>query len=136
MISPVSSTNASILSTLDPEKNLRDSPKTIQTRASEFAPPGHVFEDPVRGTLFWESSSINDTNRLEDDEKKYDDIEIERRFGGRPYKVAWISTNRVPFSRTRGLRNGWNGNKDVKVARDGTELEPIVGRELIRLFHQ
>lgn len=47
-----------------------------------------------------------------------------------------MSTNRLPFYRTRGLRNSWNGNRDVKVARDGTELETDVGTRLLELFHQ
>jgi YT521-B-like domain len=134
MISPVSNNNALVFSTLPFEKNLRSSPKTIQTPASELAPPGHIFEDPVRGTLFWESELIND--RFEDEGKTHEQIEAERRFGGKPFRVAWISTTRVLFSRTRGLRNIWNDNKYVKVARDGTELEPSVGRQLIELFHK
>jgi hypothetical protein len=134
MTSPLNNNNASILSTLPFEKNLRDSPKTIQTPASEFAPPGHIFGDPVRGTLFWESKFINDG--FEDGRNKHKQTEAECRFGGTPFGVVWISTTRVPFSRTRGLRNIWNDNKDVKVARDGTELEPNVGRQLIELFHK
>jgi YT521-B-like domain len=134
MISPVSDNNASILSSLPHENSLRDSPKTTATQASEFAPAGHIFEDQVRGTLFWESQAMNRT--IDDEGKTYEEIEAERRFGGKPFGVAWISTTRVPFSRARGLRNIWNGNKEVKVARDGTELEPEVGRQLMELFHR
>ncbi|RHZ48049.1 putative YT521-B-like splicing factor [Aspergillus thermomutatus] len=54
---------------------------------------------------------------------------------GRPFRVQWLSTERVPFHRTRGLRNPWNANREVKIARDGTEIEPSVGERLIRLFH-
>ncbi|KAF4259710.1 hypothetical protein CNMCM8812_005760 [Aspergillus fumigatus] len=54
---------------------------------------------------------------------------------GRPFRVQWLSTARVPFHRTRGLRNPWNANREVKIARDGTEIEPSVGERLIRLFH-
>ena len=53
---------------------------------------------------------------------------------GKPFKLEWQSTARLPFYRTRGLRNPWNSNREVKIARDGTELEPSVGRRLISLF--
>ncbi|EED21728.1 YT521-B-like splicing factor, putative [Talaromyces stipitatus ATCC 10500] len=54
---------------------------------------------------------------------------------GKPFRIEWISTERLPFYRTRGLRNPWNSNREVKIARDGTEIEPSVGRKLIQLFH-
>lgn len=54
---------------------------------------------------------------------------------GKPFRIQWLSTERVPFHRTRGLRNPWNANREVKIARDGTEIEPSVGRKLIALFH-
>ncbi|KAE8554552.1 hypothetical protein EYB25_003091 [Talaromyces marneffei] len=54
---------------------------------------------------------------------------------GKPFRIEWISTERVPFYRTRGLRNPWNSNREVKIARDGTEIEPSVGRKLTQLFH-
>ncbi|KAI9868265.1 MAG: hypothetical protein M1823_009082, partial [Watsoniomyces obsoletus] len=43
---------------------------------------------------------------------------------GKPFKIMWVSTERLPFYRTRGLRNPWNANREVKIARDGTEIEP------------
>ncbi|KFY83175.1 hypothetical protein V498_08250, partial [Pseudogymnoascus sp. VKM F-4517 (FW-2822)] len=53
---------------------------------------------------------------------------------GRPFSVEWESTRRVPFFRTRGLKNAWNAGREVKIARDGTEIETRVGRRLIELF--
>jgi len=53
---------------------------------------------------------------------------------GNSFRVEWISTKRVPFYRTRGLRNAWNANREVKIARDGTELETTVGKKLLGLF--
>ncbi|CAG8537103.1 30393_t:CDS:2, partial [Racocetra persica] len=38
--------------------------------------------------------------------------------------------------RTRHLRNPWNANREVKISRDGTEVEPIVGERLITEFHK
>ncbi|KAI0064131.1 hypothetical protein BV25DRAFT_1823679 [Artomyces pyxidatus] len=50
---------------------------------------------------------------------------------GQPFRVEWIRTERLPFYRTRHLRNPWNHGREVKVSRDGTELEPSVGQELL-----
>ncbi|KAI0269989.1 YT521-B-like domain-containing protein [Gloeopeniophorella convolvens] len=50
---------------------------------------------------------------------------------GRPFPVEWIHTERLPFFRTRHLRNPWNHGREVKVSRDGTELEPAVGQQLL-----
>jgi hypothetical protein len=58
----------------------------------------------------------------EDNSKSPTEVEAEQKFGGRPFGVAWLSTRRVPFSRTRGLHNVWNNSKEIKVARDGTEV--------------
>ena len=50
---------------------------------------------------------------------------------GEPFQVEWIRTERLPFYRTRHLRNPWNHDREVKVSRDGTELEPSVGQALL-----
>lgn len=53
---------------------------------------------------------------------------------GNPFRIEWLSTRRVPFYRTRGLRNALNNNREVKIARDGTEVEAGVGGRLLVLF--
>ncbi|CAE6410115.1 unnamed protein product [Rhizoctonia solani] len=50
---------------------------------------------------------------------------------GKPFKIRWIKTERLPFHRTRHLRNPWNSDREVKVSRDGTEVEPAVGQRLL-----
>lgn len=50
---------------------------------------------------------------------------------GDTFEVKWLCTQRVPFHRTRHLRNPWNHDREIKVSRDGTELEPAVGQQLI-----
>src|SRR5271163_210954 len=40
----------------------------------------------------------------------------------------------VQFQRTRMLRNPWNGNREIKISRDGTEIEPSVGERLLKEF--
>ena len=43
---------------------------------------------------------------------------------GQSFKIQWIKTGSLPFGRTRHLRNPWNADREVKVSRDGTEVEP------------
>lgn len=50
---------------------------------------------------------------------------------GEPFRIEWIVTQRLPFYKTRHLRNPWNHDREVKVSRDGTELEPKVGQQLL-----
>lgn len=52
------------------------------------------------------------------------------------FKVEWLCTDRLPFYRTRHLRNPWNHDREVKVSRDGTELEPGVGKRLLDEWSQ
>ncbi|KAI0074053.1 hypothetical protein K474DRAFT_1602181 [Panus rudis PR-1116 ss-1] len=65
--------------------------------------------------------------RAEDD----DAAREEGQAWGESFKVEWIRTDRLPFYRTRHLRNPWNHDREVKVSRDGTELEPSVGQALL-----
>jgi len=50
---------------------------------------------------------------------------------GEPFRLEWIKAERLPFYRTRHLRNPWNHDREIKVSRDGTELEPSVGQALL-----
>jgi len=50
---------------------------------------------------------------------------------GESFKIEWLCTDRLPFYRTRHLRNPWNHDREIKVSRDGTELEPSVGQKLL-----
>lgn len=116
-------------------------PRSIPTAATETAPTGRIIDDSARGTIFWE---VETSSEDEDEEgskpgspekEEVDDAPGPQSFG-RPFKIEWVSTNRVPFYRTRGLRNPWNANRDVKIARDGTELETSIGRRLVQMFHR
>ncbi|ODH13442.1 hypothetical protein ACO22_07253 [Paracoccidioides brasiliensis] len=108
------------------------------TPATETAPAGYIVNDPARGTIFWEIDRTDGADEAnadgptnEDDKSKMDSQSF-----GRPFNVEWLCWRRLPFHRTKGLRNPWNANKEVKIARDGTEIEPSVGRRLINLFDQ
>ena len=60
----------------------------------------------------------------------------EEELWGDCFAVEWISTERLPFSCTRQIRNPWNHDREVKVSRDGTELEPTVGQRLLDEWHK
>lgn len=55
----------------------------------------------------------------------------EQQAWGQPFKVEWLCTERLPFYCTRHLRNPWNQDREIKVSRDGTEVEPGVGQQLL-----
>jgi len=116
-------------------------PKAIPTPATEFAPKGRIIDDSARGTIFWEVERDDNDGSEEDEEigSNRSDQEPEssaKKAWGKPFQIEWISTTRLPFYRTRGLRNPWNSNREVKIARDGTELETAVGGRLLGLFHR
>ncbi|ORY22021.1 YT521-B-like domain-domain-containing protein [Naematelia encephala] len=50
---------------------------------------------------------------------------------GKPFKIEWVKVGSLPFTRTRHLRNPWNSDREVKVSRDGTEVEPNVALQLM-----
>ncbi|KAL9583716.1 MAG: hypothetical protein Q9212_002543 [Teloschistes hypoglaucus] len=128
-------------------------PRAIPTSKSEWAPKGRIIDDSARGTIFWEADPEDSdvapivdgevAERSEEDEatdlaEEADEAAEESgaQAFGKPFKIEWLSTNRLPFYRTRGLRNPWNANREVKIARDGTELETSVGRRLLQMFHR
>lgn len=130
-----------------------DIPRSIPTAANEFAPKGRIIDDSARGTIFWEADpedeeraplvdhELDDPKEVIEEEEKGEDIDEGVLSGdvqafGKPFKIEWLATNRLPFYRTRGLRNPWNANREVKIARDGTELETSVGRRLVQMFQK
>ncbi|KAF2098627.1 hypothetical protein NA57DRAFT_75865 [Rhizodiscina lignyota] len=142
MTSPISEDATQVFGTIqrhEPAEAL-DAPRTIPTPATEFAPKGHIIDDSARGTIFWEADHSDEEEVEEPKESVEQHIDAEGSGGqqvwGKPFKIEWLSTNRLPFYRTRGLRNPWNANREVKIARDGTELEPSVGNRLVQMFHR
>ncbi len=117
-------------------------PKAIPTPETEFAPKGRIIDDSARGTIFWEveREEIDGIDEEDEEGSNRSDQDLDpatpSKAWGKPFRIEWISTNRLPFYRTRGLRNPWNSNREVKIARDGTELETSVGRRLTELFHR
>ncbi|CAN9389629.1 unnamed protein product [Alternaria sp. RS040] len=151
MASPILEDGAPITGSAPKPETIADTtdvPKSIATPATEWAPRGRIIDDSARGTIFWEAE-LPDTDTEEEGEDKGDktdrdeapqqaegDTSAVPQSWGKPFKIEWVSTNRLPFYRTRGLRNPWNANREVKIARDGTELEPSVGERLVQMFHR
>ena len=132
-----------------------DFPRAIPTEPTEHAPKGRIIDDSARGTIFWEAErDETPSDGLGANEEEAGSVtgsgagdaastksghegnDNEPKAWGKPFTLDWMSTARLPFYRTRGLRNPWNSNREVKIARDGTELEPSVGRRLVDLFHR
>lgn len=100
------------------------------TTATVTASRGLIINDSTRATIFWKTECSEGVN-----EEHYGDKCLEAPDGDM-LQACSFGRSFGPFGRTHGLRNPWNGNREVKVARDGTEIEPKVGRDLIQLFQQ
>ncbi|KAK6436397.1 hypothetical protein LTR95_007412 [Oleoguttula sp. CCFEE 5521] len=135
MISPISGDLAAARSpAVSDHLSPAEGPQIIHTPATSTAPSGRIIDDSARGTIFWEAEDVIDDDGSEWKEQTSNDLSVEQDLG-RPFDIEWISTNKLQFFRTRGMRNAWNANREVKIARDGTELEPAAGWRLLRLFH-
>ncbi|KAF8171602.1 YT521-B-like domain-containing protein, partial [Mycena galopus ATCC 62051] len=53
---------------------------------------------------------------------------------GEDFQLQWLCTDRLPFVRSRRIHNPWNHDREVKVSRDGTEIEPMVGQALLEAW--
>lgn len=143
MTSPILEESPELIGSVTKPENIIDAPdvpKSIPTPATEWAPRGRIIDDSARGTIFWEAE-LSECELEEEDAEKVEthvdgDSPVVAQGWGKPFKVEWLSANRLPFYRTRGLRNPWNANREVKIARDGTELEPSIGERLILMFHR
>ncbi|GCB60814.1 3'-5' RNA helicase YTHDC2 isoform X1 [Scyliorhinus torazame] len=55
---------------------------------------------------------------------------------GGVFRVEWIRKESLPFQYAHHLLNPWNDNKKVQISRDGQELEPQVGEQLLQLWER
>ncbi|XP_078127171.1 3'-5' RNA helicase YTHDC2 [Sander vitreus] len=55
---------------------------------------------------------------------------------GGVFSVEWIHKDSVPFQCTQHIVNPWNDNKKVQISRDGQELEPQAGSQLLLLWER
>ncbi|KAG6185992.1 hypothetical protein E4U36_000982 [Claviceps purpurea] len=113
---------------------------SVPTQAFGFAPRGKLIRDSAVGTIFWEAERDNHeagpNNERETKGNGNGITKEESQTLGKPFQLEWLSTTRLPFCHTGNLRNPWNSGREVKIARDGTELEPSIGRRLVRLFNR
>lgn len=58
------------------------------------------------------------------DHRNFDGTDDSDDKGQHSFKVEWVRIGELSFSSIKHLRNPWNQDKEVKVSRDGTELEP------------
>ncbi|KAF8651947.1 hypothetical protein AX16_004590 [Volvariella volvacea WC 439] len=89
--------------------------QSISRSSSEYSAG---FQKPLED---WDESQAN---------QEYEPISPDT--WGKSFKVEWLCTRRLPFWRTRYLRNAWNYGREVKICRDGTEVEPGTGMQLLR----
>ncbi|EGG13149.1 uncharacterized protein MELLADRAFT_101090 [Melampsora larici-populina 98AG31] len=76
---------------------------------------------------------VKETEGLDDEGEEEEVMGSEDSVGGdgRPFEIEWIKVQKLPFHLTRDLKNPFNGHREVKVSRDGTEIEPSIGAILV-----
>jgi YT521-B-like domain len=67
-------------------------PKTTVTPRTNVAPRGKIFEDEIRGTVFWEVASSDDEDIGEGEQVKDDNT------WGNPFHIDWIKWYAQLFS--------------------------------------
>uniref|UniRef100_A0AAQ4QP43 RNA helicase n=1 Tax=Gasterosteus aculeatus aculeatus TaxID=481459 RepID=A0AAQ4QP43_GASAC len=55
---------------------------------------------------------------------------------GGVFSVEWIRKESLPFQCSQHILNPWNDNKKVQISRDGQELEPQAGSQLLLLWQR
>lgn len=105
------------------EPEIKQTPMILHPEDGILIPEGTTVLDPLRGSQFWKVSGCLC-------------IEPEVEKWTAPAKITWLSSTNsiVPFSKTRQLKNSLNMNKPIKVARDGTEIDPEIGKLLCQMF--
>lgn len=116
-------------------------PRCLLTVASNATSRGRIVDDATRDSVSWAAYPYHGRSDAEGSESRLGPgsapAGYPRNAGqGLHFDVQWLSTITLPMYRTRGLRNAYDSNREVKFAGDGTELEPSVGRELLRTFYQ
>jgi hypothetical protein len=100
-------------------------PVRLQASSSKIS-----SDPPSRDTR--ESTGHDSEHEVSEDDVDVSDVpKDDGTASDRPFRIEWIRTVSLPFFRTRPLRNPWNRGREVKVSRDGTELEPMIGQQLL-----
>jgi len=61
-------------------------PKTTVTPRTKTAPRGKIFEDDVRGTVFWEVAESDDD---EEADTEGEQLKVDDKWGN-PFRIDWI----------------------------------------------
>ena len=118
---------------------------------------GSISYDPQRRKITWHAPwSCHQTKELK---SSFDDLPMNRSSGSstmvtspsrpdpgtlisdltrytRPCEVKWLSTQSIPFDEIRGLRNAWNSNKEIHIARNVTAVEPNSATSLLKRWEE
>ncbi|WVQ73352.1 hypothetical protein IAR50_002920 [Cryptococcus sp. DSM 104548] len=136
--------NSMSLQVLDETRAHTFDPKTLQrdyfpSVTLAMAQDGDVSKQSSL-TVVSEPQSVGDLQRKEtlpppDENAKREKQNAQEEFAddgwGHTFRIEWVKVAPLPFNRTRHLRNPWNADREVKVSRDGTEIEPTVGLQLM-----
>lgn len=139
--SPILQSLPSVISAATSSTNNSQLPKITPTPADKSIPipAGRIVDDSSRGSLFWE---VVTNERAPVNTEVYTGPEDKLLFPSSKnnswtsaFDIRWLSRQPLPFVKTLHLRNPYNENKLVKIARDGTEIEPYIGAQLVELFN-
>jgi len=109
-----------------------NAPARAQRNLDEDQLPGVALQPALHVVTEEDDKSRDQTDvPVDERERVLKPDETEREGWGESFKIEWLCTDRLPFYRTRHLRNPWNHDREIKVSRDGTELEPSVGQQLL-----
>lgn len=117
------------LALAEAERGVTPSSEKSSKRASpELGPSQEPQKMDDQGTLRKDtlappSFSEQDVGKSQQAEEEISK-ELSHEGWGHSFRIEWIRHTPLPFSRTRHLRNPWNADREVKVSRDGTEVEP------------
>lgn len=89
-----------------------------------------VTEEDIRKRAETEGSSLS--KAIERDAEGPSGARQSSEQWGTPFNIMWVKKDRLPFVRVKHLRNPWNYDREVKISRDGIELEPSVGEALLQ----
>lgn len=108
----------------------------IGTSSNEWSPAASTlnFSQQIGGNKSPSEVGKDKINSTVESDSKAKDAREALEFAGKPFKVEWIKVQKMPFLRTRHIINSFNSAREVKISRDGTEIEPIAGDQLLRQF--
>lgn len=112
----------------DPQQAVLDPTAPIRAAKKPELLDAPVTEDELKRRAENEGSSLAKAIGQEPDQPQ----STRNDSWGTPFRVQWIRTERLPFARLKRLRNPWNYDREVKISRDGIELEPNTGEALLR----